>query len=163
MYNQTILRGQKLAMLNVFEKSAVNKYIERINGLTNSTRPLWGKMSVGQMLAHLNVAYEMVYTDKHPEPGAFKRWFVTLVAKKAVVGPKPYPRNSRTAPEFLITTERDFDNEKQRLVDYLTKTLELGAAHFDGKESHSFGALTKDEWNVLFSKHLDHHLTQFGV
>jgi hypothetical protein len=68
-------------MLDVFEKSAVNKYTERIKGLTNSTRPLWKKMSVGQMLSHLNVVYEMVYTAKHPKPGAFKRWFVTLVAK----------------------------------------------------------------------------------
>ena len=45
----------------------------------------------------------------------------------------------------------------------MQKTFDLGSAHFEGKESPSFGALTADEWNVLFAKHLDHHLTQFGV
>jgi len=41
--------------------------------------------------------------------------------------------------------------------------LELGEAHFDKKESHSFGVLTKGEWDTMFYKHLDHHLGQFGV
>ena len=43
------------------------------------------------------------------------------------------------------------------------KTQELGEAHFEGKESHSFGPLNKTEWNNMFYKHADHHLTQFGV
>ena len=34
---------------------------------------------------------------------------------------------------------------------------------FEGKESNSFGPLTKGEWNNMFYKHLDHHLSQFGV
>ena len=45
----------------------------------------------------------------------------------------------------------------------ITKTQELGEQYFDGKESHSFGNLTSNEWNNLFYKHLEHHLTQFGV
>jgi len=28
--------------------------------------------------------------------------------------------------------------------------------------SHSFGPLSKTEWNNMFYKHLNHHLTQFG-
>jgi SRSO17 transposase len=46
---------------------------------------------------------------------------------------------------------------------YIIKTQELGATHFEGKESHSFGTLTSTEWNNMFYKHLDHHLGQFGV
>jgi len=78
-------------------------------------------------------------------------------------GPKRYKKNSRTAPMFIISDKREFDTEKQRLIDHLKKTQQLGVAHFNGKESHSFGALTSKEWNTLFSKHLDHHLQQFGV
>ena len=86
-----------------------------------------------------------------------------MFIKSSVVGPKPYPKNGRTAPDFIIKDQRDFEAEKQQLVDNVKKTLELGAAHFEGKESHSLGALTAKEWNVMFAKHLDHHLTQFGV
>jgi hypothetical protein len=80
-----------------------------------------------------------------------------------VVGPKPYKRNSKTAPQFLIVSARNFEEEKKRLTEYLNKTQELGADYFDGKASHSFGKLTKQEWNTMFYKHLNHHLTQFGV
>lgn len=69
----------------------------------------------------------------------------------------------RTAPAFLIKGNKNFDAEKARLIDYLVKTEKLGSIYFDGKESHSFGPLNKTEWNNLFSKHLQHHLTQFGV
>lgn len=150
-------------MKNLFNKQDVDEMIDRINQLTPETQPQWGKMNVAQMLAHCNVAYEMVYTDKHPRPNAFTRFMLKLFVKNAVVGPKPYPKNGRTAPQFVIADERDFETEKNRLIDHLNKTNDLGEAHFDGKASHSFGKMNKDEWNVSFSKHLDHHLTQFGV
>ena len=135
----------------------------RVEQLRPDSQPLWGKMDVAQMLAHCNVAYEIEYTDKHPKPNLLARFFIQLFAKNQVVGPKPYPRNGRTAPMFLITDERDFTHEKQRLLDHLQKTHDLGAAHFDGKSNSGFGKLTLAQWNTLFSKHLDHHLTQFGV
>ena len=53
--------------------------------------------------------------------------------------------------------------EQARLVEYIARVQQEGAQAFDGRESNSFGALTTTEWNTLFYKHLDHHLTQFGV
>ena len=122
-----------------------------------------GQNECAQMLAHCNVTYEGVYTDKHPKATGLKRFILKLLVKNAVVSEKPYPKNSRTAPEFLISDEREFNNEKQRLIDYIHKTQQLGEGYFDGKDSNSFGALTITEWNNLFYKHLDHHLTQFDV
>ena len=148
---------------NLFDKKESQEAIERINKLTPETQHRWGKMDVAQMLAHCNVAYELVYTDKHPKPKGFKKFMIKLFAKNIVVGPKPYKKNIRTAPAFLIADERDFSIEKKRLVDYIKKTQELGEQHFDGRDSHAFGKLSIKEWNTLFSKHLDHHLQQFGV
>lgn len=150
-------------MKSIFNIDDVSEVITRINNLNNSTQAQWGKMNVSQMLAHCSVAYDMAYTNKYPKPGAFKRFMLKLFVKNAVVGPKPYPKNGRTAPEFIIADQRDFETEKKRLIENLKKTQELGNDHFHNKESHSFGPLTKDEWNTLFYKHLDHHLTQFGV
>ena len=150
-------------MKNIFDKEISNKIIDRINNLTPTTQPNWGKMSVSQMLAHCCVAYEMVYTNKHPRPNAFVRFMLKSFVKKTVVNDKVYAKNGRTAPQFIISDEREFNSEKKRLVDYIIKTQELGENYFDGKESHSFGKLTKQEWNNSFYKHLDHHLNQFGV
>ena len=147
----------------MFDLKESTEVIARMNQLTPDTKNLWGKMSVDQMLAHCNVPYEFVYTNKHPKPNAFKKFMVTLFAKKIVVGDKPYPKNSRTAPEFIITDKKNFDAEKRQLADNIIKTQKLGENHFQNKESHSFGALNIQEWNTMFYKHLDHHLKQFGV
>ncbi len=150
-------------MKNIFTKQITEEVIGRINNLTVETQPTWGKMNVAQMLAHCAVAYEGVYTDKFPKPNAFVRFMLKTFVKKQVVSEKPYAKNGRTAPQFLITDTRDFEIEKQKLVDCIVKTQELGEEHFNGKESHSLGKLTKEEWNNLFYKHLDHHLNQFRV
>lgn len=150
-------------MKNVFDATIAKELTDRINKLSTESKGLWGKMNVAQMLAHCNVTYDLVYTDKYPKPTGFKKFMIKLFAKKVVTGPKPYKRNMRTAPVFLITDEREFQIEKDLLVKNVLKTQELGAAHFNNKESHAFGPLTTNEWNTLFYKHLDHHLQQFGV
>jgi len=150
-------------MEDIFDSKVTNSVIERINNLQPTTQPSWGKMSVGQMLAHCNVTYEMAFEDIHPKPKGFTKLMLKLFVKNIVVGDKPYKKNGRTAPQFLITDTKNFVEEKARLTDYLQKTQVLGADYFDGKESHSFGNLTKKEWNNMFYKHLDHHLGQFGV
>lgn len=150
-------------MKNIFKKDTSEELIARIEKLTPETQPLWGKMSVSQMMAHCNVAYDMTYTDKYPKPTGFKKFLIKLFAKNLVVGPKPYKKNIRTAPEFLITDLRDFEKEKEILIQNIIKTQELGEDHFENKESHAFGPLTSAQWNTLFYKHLNHHLEQFGV
>ncbi|MBM1106446.1 DUF1569 domain-containing protein [Aurantibacter crassamenti] len=148
---------------NLFDEKETANAIERINNLTPETKGQWGKMTVAQMMAHCNVAYEIAYTDKHPKPNAFAKFMVKLFVKNTVVGPKPYKKNTMTSPIFKMTTEKDFELEKNRLIKHLNKTQQLGAAHFNGLDNPAFGELTDKEWNTLFSKHLDHHLTQFGV
>jgi len=150
-------------MKNIFDPEIKDELILRINQLTPKTIPQWGKMSVDQMLAHCNVAYEMAFTDKHPKPNGFVRFLLKLFVKNGVVNETPYKKNIRTAPAFIIEEPRVFEDEKERLIGFLNQTVKLGKDHFEGKESISFGPMTSSEWNNQFYKHLDHHLTQFGV
>ncbi|MFC4212557.1 DUF1569 domain-containing protein [Pedobacter lithocola] len=150
-------------MKNIFQTEVTNEVIDRINKLTPTINQLWGKMNVSQMLAHCNITYEMVYDNTHPKPGNFMKFILKNLVKGKVVSEKPYPKSSQTAPQFIIKDEKEFAKEKQRLIDHINKTQKLGENHFDGKDSHSFGKLTKQEWNNMFYKHLDHHLNQFGV
>jgi hypothetical protein len=151
-------------MKNIFNTAVVAETINRIDKLSPESKPTWGEMSVNRMFAHCNVAYEMVYeSDKHPRPNPVMRFILKSFVKKMVVSEKPYKKSAMTSPAFIIKDEREFVKEKTRLIDYITKTQQLGEAHFDNKESHSFGILTKKEWNNMLYKHLDHHLNQFGV
>ncbi len=150
-------------MKSVFNKVDSQEIIDRINKLTPSTQAVWGKMNVAQMLAHCNVTYEFIYDTKHEAPKGFTKLMLKLFVKNIVVNEKPYGKSSRTAPAFIIVDERVFETEKKRLIDHITKTQELGEKYFDGKESISFGPLKMQEWNNMFYKHLNHHLSQFGV
>ena len=148
---------------NVFTKEVSDGIVDRINKLSFDTKPLWGKMTVEQMLAHCSVTYEMIYENKHAKPGFFMKIMLNAFVKKTVVGMAPYRKNSQTAPAFLIKDSRNFEIEKKRLINYIQKTQQLGEKEFNQKESHSFGKLSADEWNTMFYKHLDHHLSQFGA
>ncbi|MBL4625398.1 MAG: DUF1569 domain-containing protein [Flavobacteriales bacterium] len=150
-------------MKNIFDKDTANELIHRINSLSVSQERSWGTMDVAQMLAHCNVTYEMIYDNKHRKATGLKKFMLKLFVKPVVVNEKPYDKNSRTAPAFLIAEAKEFEQEKQRLLGFIIKTQQLGESHFEGKESNSFGTLNASEWNNLFFKHLDHHLKQFGA
>ncbi len=151
-------------MKNIFDKAVTEEIIDRLNKLKSETSAKWGTMNVAQILAHCNVTYEMFYEpEKHAKPNGFKRFILKLIVKPIVIGDKQYKENSPTAPAFKIVSEREFELEKSRLIDFLNRTQALGGAYFEGKESNSFGTLKTNEWNAMFYKHLDHHLRQFGV
>ncbi|MEQ1921438.1 MAG: DUF1569 domain-containing protein [Pyrinomonadaceae bacterium] len=149
---------------NIFSKEVSDGIIERLNTLTPESQRQWGKMSVDQMLAHCNVAYECIYEpDKHPKPKFPINLILKYFVARFVVGESAPKKNSPTGPQFIITDEREFERERTRLIEYINRTTELGEAHFDGKESHSFGVLNKKQWSNMLYKHIDHHLQQFGA
>lgn len=152
-----------MALANIFEKEVSVTVIQRINKLTVNSQPTWGKMNVAQMLTHCNVTYELIYEDKHPKPNFLLKFILKTFVKKIVTNEIPFKHNEKTAPAFIITDARDFEAEKARLINHIHKTQQLGESYFDNKISHSFGVLSISEWNNMFYKHLNHHLTQFGV
>lgn len=148
---------------SVFTPQTNVDLIARIGQLTPDTQPQWGKMAVAQMMAHCSVAYDIAYEKIPVKFNWFMRQMLTFLVKPTVVGTKPYKKNTQTASVFVIDDERDFETEKQRLIDNIKQVEASGADYFDGKESPSFGRLSAQEWSNQFWKHLDHHLTQFGV
>lgn len=152
-----------MALPNIFTATVSNGIMSRINKLSNTTPAQWGKMNATQMLAHCNVTFEFAYEEKHSKPNFFMGFILRNLVKGGLVNEKPNKRNASTAPEFIIKDDRNFDVEKNRLIQYINKTVQLGENHFEGRESMIFGTMTSTEWNNLFYKHLDHHLTQFGV
>ena len=151
-------------MKNIFDQADTSHFIKRINTLTEDSFPKWGVMSVDKMLAHCNVTYELIYEqEKHKKPGVVTKWILKNFVKPKVVSETPYKHNSPTAAMFVITDNKSFEEEKKRIIGFIQKTQQLGADAFEGKESFNFGKLSATEWNNMMSKHLDHHLQQFGV
>jgi hypothetical protein len=131
----------------------------RLNGLQPDARRQWGKMTVDQMLRHLNIALGATlgqgdYTPmKMPMPGPLFRFFVVNM---------PWPKGAPTHPEFVCGERYDFSAEKARcltLIDEFTKKPMDSA----WPESPLFGRVTGKFNSRLQAKHLDHHLRQFGA
>lgn len=151
-------------MQNVFDAQDAKEYINRINNLTPETQRKWGKMSVDQVLAHLNVAYDLTFTpEKFPKPNFIAKFLLSRFVKPKITNEIPYKQSLPTSPAFIIADERNFEEEKAKLIGNIQRVQQLGKEAFEGKENINFGKMAAQGWNNMFAKHLNHHLEQFGV
>ena len=151
-------------MQNIFDAKDVQQYIDRINSLTPEAQQKWGKMNAEQVLAHLNVAYSMVFEpEKHKKPSFIAKFLLSNFVKPKLTNELPYKQNLPTSPAFIISNERNFEEEKKKLIGNIQRVQQLGRIAFEGKEHLNFGKINAQGWNNMFSKHLNHHLEQFGV
>ncbi|MCA1581669.1 MAG: DUF1569 domain-containing protein [Acidobacteria bacterium] len=149
-------------MQTLFDASGRQSVVERLDGLTPSSSRQWGKMDVAQMMAHCSAALAVATGDTPRKQALIGRIFAPFV-KASLLGEKPFSRNSPTDPTFVVTDQKDFAREKERLTGLIGRFAERGP-ELAGAQIHSFlGRLRGDEWGVMMYKHLDHHLKQFGA
>ncbi len=149
-------------MNSIFEHPTNAQIINRINALTPHSPALWGRMNVGQMLAHCQPPIQIAFGKLELKRQLFGILFGGLI-KKQWVKNKPLPKNSPTFKEATFTGMMDFETEKQKLIAEVEQFVTKGKSQIISKPHPFFGKMTVDEWDALQYKHLDHHLTQFGV
>lgn len=147
-------------MKTFFDKAAQDELQQRFQKLNAQTKGQWGKMNAAQMLAHCTAGMQVPVGDL-----TVKRTFLGLIGwmfKGMIHSEKPFSKNSPTAAEFVMTDERDFDNEKNHFVECFNK-LAQGPSAITCYNHAFFGTMTSDDWGHLMYKHMDHHFQQFGV
>ena len=150
-------------MKNIFNQSDKNEILQRVEKLTAQSQPLWGTMTVSQMLAHFSEASRIPVGEVTIKRVSFPMNLFGVLIKSAVLGPKPFRRNTPTPAETLITTDKDFESEKAWYIKTVNKLYEGGEKVIRASEHHILGKLTATEWGRMIYKHADHHLSQFGV
>jgi hypothetical protein len=133
---------------------------QRVAALTPMTERRWGKMTVDQMLWHVNCSLENalgrydVKDVRLPLPKSVVKFIVLKLPVRH--------KSAQTAPEYVAKGRHDFELERSRcfrLIDELTaKPLDAS-----WRDNAFMGEMTGTDWSTLQAKHLDHHLTQFGV
>src|SRR5215212_8287119 len=102
---------------NLFDYDVKKEIIERINKLEPESKPVWGKMNVSQMLAHLQVPIG-VGLGKTKLPRSLIGRIFGPIAKKILYNDKPFKRGLPTGKSFVMTgKEKDFEKEKKGLID----------------------------------------------
>lgn len=133
--------------------------VQRVKALSPDARGRWGKMTVDQMLWHVNQAMaadlgEARLSDKRPP---LPRKLI-----KFVVLNLPWSKGAPTNPALVTQAAYDFDAERARclrLIDAVANRTIEGV----WVDHPTFGPMLGEEVSRLHAKHLDHHLRQFGA
>jgi hypothetical protein len=146
-------------MSHLHDPEVCSSIRNRLQSLRADTARQWGKMSVDQMLWHVNVSMREAVGDYTPElkplpvPKALLRWLVLTM---------PWGRGARTRPDMYAVSSYDFDAQRAECLSLIDRIV---ARPLSGEwpDSASMGRMTGRHWSRLTAKHLDHHLRQFGV
>jgi hypothetical protein len=149
-------------MKSLYTIQSLSEILSRIDKLTPTTTPIWGKMNVAQMMEHCARALDQA-TGKMKEPRLLIGYLLGSFMKSMYYSDKPWPRNTKTAPSYLVTEQPEFEQAKKRLRELVTEFSEGGPAKATTHPSPFFGHLTPEQHGLGQYKHLDHHLAQFGV
>lgn len=133
---------------------------QRLQQLTLSTKPKWGKFDAPRMLCHLSDALSVSLGEIQSRP-LNRKIFQHFPMKHLALYVLPFPKGFPAPPEMLGTAPAAFDADCNRLVELINRVAALPQGE-DGPEHPLFGPLSNEEWNALHWKHIDHHLKQFG-
>ena len=146
-------------MKSLFEETTYHQTLSRIEALNENSERQWGKMTAGQMAWHCQ--FPISIGIKNPNKGT-GNLFVRLFFKKQMYNDTPFRKNLPTAPNLKAKEEKDLPSEKAILRQLVTNFYDCKTRK-DWNPHPLFGRFTHEQWGKMEYKHLDHHLTQFGV
>ena len=134
--------------------------ISRLERLSSSSAPLWGRFTATRMLAHVTGWFKMATGEIvcAPRPGILRTRPVRYLAIHVL----PFPKGVPTAPELLTGDTADWTAGVDELRRYLEE-FEKRHRGSEFPEHPAFGKLSHNSWGVLGYRHTDHHFRQFGV
>lgn len=147
-------------MHTLFDPTARQAILARIDRLRADGQPRWGRMNAGQMIVHLTAQLRAGLGELPctPKRTPMNNWLM----RRLVIYVIPWPKGSPTAPEFLAQPTATWDEDLAALRSAIDR---FGARdpHGPWPQHPAFGPLTGRMWGALAWRHLDHHLRQFGA
>ena len=150
-------------MATLFDAATATDVRARLSQLRPDSERGWGKMTPAQMLAHCSAGVELALGENRPKRLLIGRLLGPLVKRSLIVNQRAMRRNAPTDKSLLVTDDREFSVEAERLRALVHRFSAAGPAACTTHPHPFFGSLTPDEWGALMYVHLDHHLRQFGL
>lgn len=147
-----------------FIEPELDKILKKLNQVSKDTQPLWGAMSAQRMIEHLSDAVSLS-RGNHIFPLEIKEEHVPR-AQGFLISDHPLPKNFKAA--FATSDIPTRNSTMEAAIMEFSKTWKLFIADYianpNKKELHpNFGKLDFDLWKRMHSKHITHHLEQFGL
>ncbi len=147
---------------SLYDLDVYQEVLDRIGELSGSSSPLWGTMTVSQMLSHC-AEVQATYNGKDNLTVPWYFYPLRPLVRRTIFGIQPYPKSSPTLGPYHQTTDKDFEPEKAYLLETLNTFVTMDKAKAAELPHPFFGKLSLDEKGWAMYKHLSHHLDQFGV
>jgi hypothetical protein len=134
----------------------------RIQRLDAYASPKWGRMTVRQMVCHLNDSFRVGMGEKYASPATsvLERTLVKWIALRT---PLRWPPGVPTRPEIEQgrggTPPGEWDADRAELL----KLMDAFAERRTFGLHPTFGKMSDRDWLTWGYRHVDHHLRQFGV
>jgi hypothetical protein len=153
------IAGQRMQK-SLSNARARQELLDRLERLAPEARPLWGKMTAPQMLAHL--ADWMRMAKGELKAAAINRPLRYPPLKQLAIYWLPFPKGVPTAPELIRREPPEWAVEHAAVRQYVQwfENLDPKATWPDHPV---FGKMTPKAWCVFAYRHMDHHLRQFGI
>ena len=130
----------------------------RIESLRVDSPRQWGRMTIDQMLWHVNVSMREAVGEhtptvrKLPVPKALVRWAILNM---------PWGRGAPTRPDMYAAATHDFNAQKAECLVLIDRIYNRPLSA-EWPASASMGRMKGAHWSQLTARHLEHHLKQFG-
>jgi Protein of unknown function (DUF1569) len=147
---------------SLYNKTTADLIRSRLEKLAPDQVALWGKMNPAQTLTHLRKAMETAFERETPLKTNIMALILGPFIKRMVLSDKPYKQSLPTAKNVIVSSSRDFEEEKEKLLSTFEQFIQNGGEYAAKIKHPMFGYLTGPEWGYVQWKHFDHHLRQFG-
>jgi hypothetical protein len=147
---------------SLLDAATRESFLGRIRALPADAQPRFGTLTAGRMLCHVLDGLKIAFGEVRPEPvrgplkNALGKWFV-------IWSPIPWPKGKIKAPPAFFSTPPgpELEADRVRLLEYVRRFERPGEISWG--TSPFLGKLDAREWAALNARHLEHHLSQFGV
>lgn len=148
---------------NLYDVKAYSHIKVRVNNLDLNSKPIWGELSVAQMMAHVTEVMKNGLNETKL-PRKLLGYLIAPFWRHKYYNNQPYKiKNLPTAKQFKIVDQKDFEKEKEQFLYWLKVFHEEGRELTKNACHPLLGRFTPEQWAIGQYKHMDYHLRQFGV
>jgi hypothetical protein len=145
----------------LFESGDVEMILTRLSKLTPEHQRRWGRLTVHHAVTHLADQLRMALGEVKPSvPHGPFRFAIT---RYLAIHLLPWPKGIAKGPPEAFSTNPTTFADDLSLLNALIKRVSTCSEQARWPHHAKFGQLTGHDWAVLSYRHLNHHLSQFGV
>lgn len=150
-------------MKTVLDESTRVELIDRISALQETAGPLWGRMTVYQMVRHCTLWDNMVLQNKTYKRPLIGRLLGRIMLKKEMRDDTPMKPGNPSIPELIVSAESgDLAAAKAEWIGLIRAYAEYAVPDYSFIHPF-FGKMSREQIGYFAYKHTDHHLRQFQV